>query len=112
MCQPKALVPHVPVLPAGVKEGGWDLTQDNFEDYCHGMPFVPNSILKTLPWIFQKFQSWYFEACSKGIPYIQGKLPGELFGQPSCDINVSFEDIHALYHLDRMDATLIAVWCL
>ena len=112
VCQPKALVPHVPVLPAGVKEGGWDLTHDDFEDYCHGMPFMVNSVLKTLPWIFQKFQSWYFEACSKGIPYIQGKLPGELFGQPSCDINVSFEDIHALYHLDRMDATLIAVWCL
>jgi len=60
-------VPHVPVLPAGVKGGGWDLTQDDFEDYCHGMPFMASSVLKTLPWIFQKFQSWYFEACSKGI---------------------------------------------
>jgi len=82
-------VPHVPVLPAGVKGGGWDLTQDDFEDYCHGMPFMASSVLKTLPWIFQNFQSWYFEACSKGIQSIQGKLPGELFGQPSCDINVS-----------------------
>ena len=54
----KEVVPHVPVLPPGVPEGGWDLTQEDFPTYKHDMPLLTADVLKKKPWIFKYFHPW------------------------------------------------------
>jgi hypothetical protein len=34
------------------------------------------------------------------------------FNYDPFDLHVSFEDIHGRYHFQRMDATLITIWCM
>ena len=112
ICQKKEVVAKKPVAKDGVPEGSWDLEDDDFPNYRHGMPLLPRDKIAGREWILKRFHGWYMEACSRGIQFIQAKVPGDLFNWTPFDLHVPFEDIHALYRFDKMDATMITIWCL
>jgi hypothetical protein len=58
------------------------------------------------------FHGWYLKACSLGIEFLRAKVPKELFNYDLFVLHVPFEDIHAPYHFQRLDATLITILCL
>jgi hypothetical protein len=41
---------------------------------------------------------------------MHAKIHGEHFNCSPFDLYVPFEDIHALYHIDRMDDTMIPLY--
>jgi hypothetical protein len=96
----------------GVLEGSWDYEYNDFPNYSHGMTLLPRHKITESDWILGSFHGWYMKACSRGIQFIQDKVPREHFNCEPFDLHVSFEDMHALYHFDRMDATMLTIWCL
>jgi hypothetical protein len=58
------------------------------------------------------FHGWYTKACDLDIEFLRAKVPKELFNCDPFVLHVSFEDIHALYHFQRLDTTLITILCM
>jgi hypothetical protein len=56
------------------------------------------------------FHGWYMKACSRGIQFIQAKVPQKHFNCDPYNLPMLFEDIHTLYRFKRMTTTLITIW--
>jgi hypothetical protein len=54
----------------------------------------------------------YLKAGALGIEFLIAKVPKELFHYDPFDLHALFEDIRNLYHFQRLDSTLITIWCL
>jgi hypothetical protein len=93
-------------------EGTWDDEDDDFTTYTHGKPLVPKCKIAKMDYKVKFFHGWYLKACSLGIEFLRAKVPKELFNYDLFVLHVPFEDIHAPYHFQRLDATLITILCL
>ena len=56
---------------------------------------------------------WYMAASNEGVDAIVAKIPKEIF---NTDVDVctilSFEELHRMYRLGRMEINFITLWCL
>uniref|UniRef100_J3KZM1 DUF8039 domain-containing protein n=1 Tax=Oryza brachyantha TaxID=4533 RepID=J3KZM1_ORYBR len=56
---------------------------------------------------------WYIKASRKGLGFISAAVPeGAFMGGPNGMFFISFQDLYALYKLDKMDMNLIVAFCL
>ncbi len=56
---------------------------------------------------------WYLKASKKGLGMITVKVPDNAFTSgPNGMLVINFNDLHALFKLDKMDINLVAAFCL
>jgi hypothetical protein len=90
-------------------EGTWDDEDDNFTTYTHGKLVVPKCKITKMDYKVKFFYVWYLKACALDIEFLRAKVLKELFDCDPFDLHVLFEDIHTLYHFQRLDTTLITI---
>lgn len=81
--------------------------------YVHGKPFLPPKLMEGLPWEMRLMHDWYLKASKKGLGMITVKVPDNAFTSgPNGMLVIDFNDLHALFKLDKMDINLVAAFCL
>ena len=77
-------------------------------------PMVSKMMYYNLPWEMQKMHDWYMLTSKEGVDLITCKIPSDIFNDEG-DHNVPglyFNDLHAMYRLEKMDMTFITLWCM
>lgn len=109
--------PHLSDSQKSVKNQMEDLqnwTSDEVPTkYVHGKPFLPPKLMEGLPWEMRLMHDWYLKASKKGLGMITVKVPDNAFTSgPNGMLVIDFNDLHALFKLDKMDINLVAAFCL
>nr|BAD23551.1 hydroxyproline-rich glycoprotein-like [Oryza sativa Japonica Group] len=100
------------VLAAQDEVQSW-LSADVPETYEYGKPFLPTYLMNKLPWKMRVMHEWYMKASRKGLGFISVAVPeGAFMSGPNGIFFISFQDLYALYKLDKMDVNLVAAFCL
>ena len=100
------------VLAAQDEVQSW-LSADVPETYEYGKPFLPTYLMNKLPWEMRVMHEWYMKASRKGLGFISVAVPeGAFMSGPNGIFFISFQDLYALYKLDKMDVNLVAAFCL
>jgi hypothetical protein len=92
-------------------EGTWDDEDDDLTTYAHGEPLIPKCKITKMNYKVKFFHRWYLKACAFGIELLIATVSKELFNGDPFLLHVSLEDIHTLYRFQRLDTTLITIWC-
>ena len=74
---------------------------------------VLKMMYSNLPWEMWKMHDWYMQA-SKGVDLITCKIPLDIFNDEGDNniLGLYFNDVHAMYRLDRMHISLITLGCM
>lgn len=82
------------------------------DDYVPGRPLLPWRELQKVLSLMKRLHDWYMRASAAGIDTISVSIPPEVFITERHTIMFSFEDIHLMFRLRRLDVQLMTVWCL
>uniref|UniRef100_I1QJ79 Uncharacterized protein n=1 Tax=Oryza glaberrima TaxID=4538 RepID=I1QJ79_ORYGL len=102
---------------------GFKQTMDDYLNYINspdvphefenGKPFIYDWQLREGPWQLRRWHDWYIRASTmKGISSFTVAVGENIFWSGPCLLQVHFSDMHPLYRRKRLDANLIAIWCL
>ena len=80
--------------------------------YVKGQPLVSADELNKLPWEMMFFHEWYKHAVLKKLDFITAYVPAEVYHSVEGYLMLSFEDLHAMFHQQKLDINLISLWCL
>jgi hypothetical protein len=59
----------------------------------------------------RRLHTFYMDASKKGLGNITARSPADCFGG-ECYVWLDFEDLHAIYHRDKMNVNYVAVRCM
>jgi hypothetical protein len=76
----------------------------------YGMSLAPKHVHLKFLWIMQKFHVWYFLTCVYELNFVEANIPRDIFNTLDFDLNVELTKLHTIYHLQRLDITMISVW--
>ena len=77
-------------------------------------PLVSKMVYSNLPWETRKMHDWYMQASKEGVDLITCKISSDIFNDEGDHnlLGLYFNDLHAMYGLEKMDMTFITLWCM
>jgi hypothetical protein len=90
----------------------WQHGDKAYREFEYGKPLVPKYVHLKFPWIMQKFHKWYFLACVYGLNFVEAKIPRDIFNILYFDRIVELVELHTIFHLQKLDITLMTIWCM
>ncbi|TVT99911.1 hypothetical protein EJB05_54690, partial [Eragrostis curvula] len=93
-----------------------DLTDEDLPTFKLGKQLLPRSCLKNMSWEMKKLHHWYMQAAKEGISMIPVRYGPDIFNDMEPDkvnhMGITFDEIYRAYRLQRLDSTLITLWCM
>ncbi|TVU00803.1 hypothetical protein EJB05_53757, partial [Eragrostis curvula] len=93
-----------------------DLTDEDLTTFELGKQLLPKSCVKNMPWEMKKLHHWYMQAAKEGITMIPLQYGPDIFNdlEPGKTnyMGITFDEIYRAYRRQRMDSTLITLWCM
>jgi hypothetical protein len=90
----------------------WQHGDKDYREFKYENLLVLKHVHLNLPWIKLKFHKWYYLAFVYRLNYVEAKIPGDIFNTLDFDLNVELVELHTIYHLQMLNATMMTIWCM
>nr|BAX25092.1 hydroxyproline-rich glycoprotein -like [Oryza australiensis] len=81
--------------------------------YEYDKPFLPWHVMEDMPWEIRLMHDWYLKASKLGLSMLTVKVPNDAFTSgPNGMLVIDFNDLHALFRMEKMDINLVTTFCL